>query len=180
MAKICPTDAAKVPAFLQRVLPQVERVLGARNRLAQMVRDCLEGQCADKSLEFITLAALNGLPPGIQGSLLGGWVPDEHPSSQEALLDYYAAGCVARVLDVRVHAPDSLDDPPCVRGDVHYVLRHTKAPVTVEIADGTTKEEARAMLTPALEWIDSRWEHALSAAGDKLLGILDRVNPAHR
>jgi hypothetical protein len=176
MAKISPTEESVLPGFLKRVLPRVEDWFGANHHLARMIRDCLDGGCEDDSLAFTTRAALDGLPLIIQGFLFNGWVPDDHPSNRDELLAVYDAPVthVARVMALQVdHREGFTDDQECVGGDVRYVLRQTKAPVTVQILEGTSKADAKAMLGLALEWLDRRWEDTLLAAGDELLEIPD-------
>ncbi len=153
------------------------RLLGEMNDLWQHVIDTLGPDAALSKLiaqaresgdvEQLQLAsaAIKGQPADVQKRLNHGWAPPGSPPSRESLLQKASGKPVRYFLQLDGDISQLRDDVwghdeeghGTMAGGV-FELRNTDFPVRVQIAEGTSKPDALALLGKLMRWLEKDWE----------------------
>jgi hypothetical protein len=108
-------------------------------------------------------AAYEGQPATLRRKLLNGWPLGGRAPDGEEVIAKLRGAPVARVLKI------SLSSAGETQG-IEFVPHPRRADVTVQILEGTTKEEAVAQLRKVLERLDQDWNSLLQAGGEARRG----------
>jgi hypothetical protein len=164
---LTPRDAIEIQVLAAKMF-EVGKHCSASLGIDAPLTSLIKSALASRDLQQLKLAeaAFNGQPDEIKRRIRGGWTRSLIEPTQEDLLAASARKPVRYFLQIDgekcehwddVWSPD--DEGYGVIGGGSFELRNHAMPVRVQIAEGTKREDALALLKRIVGWLEKDWDY---------------------